>query len=389
MTYEIAPIDEFSEVSLRSVLERFKKFLRNDEFLVIVNKEWFKKNAEKQSWPEHLKQFFEKLFKFKDQVESANYKAVQVHIKGDSIVSVSESRLPCKTYAIVTPDSVHVGDEDKNITLVRGEGVIDTQTATKIFNEASDIVYHTTRSTAEAEMEREARSAVEKMLDEVSSIGSKIEQEVASIYEPIIMSIERGFVPASTSTGFFRIIREVEKRVSDINDAEIQRALAEVKDMLATEIANVVSSTKVVSKFRITTLKDALNLDDEKLKEYAMKEAEKLINDKDFRGIVAAGVIKIRKGAEEYAESLRTSPADLGITLGEAYVYAVRLRGYTTADILIAESRTLNINEKHLARYKQHLIHKTKEETSAIKYIHKEEKAKEPEREEGLASISA
>jgi len=399
MTYELSPLDKIYAITPSKVLSTIMGSLSSDETFIVLNKKWFKKAAEKkglpEEWPKEWKDLFEILLKHNDEIMSTKSDVVQILIRNDSIVSIRDAAGPLqeiKGFAIVKPEFLEVYKEDENVMVIKPERRLLRSWGTdKIFSEARELIGSALQSASEAARKSEATPTIEKVMDEVSAVGSRVEEETTTIYDSIIMSLGRGIVPTTTSAGFFRIIREVEKRVSEISDNEIRNALTQVKDLLAEEIANVVKATKVVMAVTTTTLKDALNLDDAKLKEYAMKEAEKLIDDMNFRAIVAAGVYKIKKAESEYSRNPKVGVSALSSYLGEAYVYAVRLRGYTTADMLVSESGRLGLNPKHLTDYMQSKVRETKEDVPLIKQIYemKEVQQKRVEEEEEVVSASA
>jgi len=403
MEYELSPLDEMLAITPHRVLGTIMGSLSYDETFIVLNKKWFEKAAKKkeipEEWPKAWKELFEVLLKHKDEIMSAKSDVVQILIRNDSIASIRDAPEPLqeiKGFAIVKPEFLEVYKEDEKALVIKPKErkLLGFWGTDMIFGEVKDFIGSALRSTSEGVRKSEAKPTLEKVIDEVSAIGSRVEEETATIYESIITSLGRGVVPATTSAGFFKIIREVEKRVSEISDNEIRNALTQVKDLLAEEIANVVKTTKVVIGATTTTLKDALNLDDAKLKEYAMKEAEKLINDMNFRTVVAAGVYKIKKGEAEYSENPKVGLGTLGSYLGEAYVYAVRLRGYATADILAAESDRLGLNSKHLTDYMQSKVQETRKDIPLIKQIYEMKEAqaqqkREEEEEESVVSASA
>jgi len=396
MTYEIATsepetsssLEELYRITPNRFLEWLSGPLQNDEAIIVVNKEWFKKNANTWKWHERVQKYINTLIKNMDVLDRVKSDVVMVKISGDD-VKAFESPLPVKHFVVATREYVDSHKEDEKVAVIIAKGRrIDHYVASKIFDEASNIITASTASVSEGVKRTEVSDVTEKILDEVAVEGSRIEEETARIYEPIIMALGRGVVPISASAGFFRIIREVEKRVGEVSDDEIRRALGEVKDMLAEEIANVVKSTKVIRGMSVTTLKNALRLDDEKLKEYAAKEAEKLINDNNFRALVAAGVHMIKNWRHNYTVYPKMGEKELGYWLSHVYIYAVRMRGYTTADVLVSESRTLGLAPKPLEDYKRNVVQSTMEDIPDLKFIYRE-KIRASESEESLVSAGS
>jgi len=202
-------------------------------------------------------------------------------------------------------------------------------------------------------------SSVEVRVGEIRDLAEKYELSIIEELKNRKKNLETMVVAESTSREYFNIIYDVKKQLdrnkleaTSENILKILRENKEIQEKLAESIGESLSKIMIYRNGeQVNPVTKYANLEtEEKLKEFTRNIVSKLLNEDGFTAIITQGVKHMEKGIRENSDK----------ELYKAYLYAIRLRGYTTATALLEKTLELEADEKPLIRYKKHLELKTK-----------------------------